>query len=77
MASISNYTRTCGRCLTYRIYADDHGAYTVTLGDKELLRGRDPLAAGGRRLQPNKRKRAGAFREARLAIESLSRMSEF
>lgn len=76
MDSSLDYTRTCGRRLTYRIRVNDNGAYTVSLGDKELLRGHDPLAAGGRHRQPNKRKRAGAIDQAKRAIESLSLMEE-
>lgn len=71
-----HYTRTAGRRLTYRIRADDLGRYTVHLGDKEMLRGRDSLAAGGKHRAPNKRKAAGAIAEAQLAIERLSHMEE-
>jgi hypothetical protein len=70
------YTRESGRQLTYRIRADERGWYSVYLGDKELLRGRDGLAAGGRHREPNKRKAVGAIHEAKLAIESLSHMEE-
>ncbi len=70
------YTRSRGLCLTYRIRADEHGAYTVYLGDKELLRGRDPLSAGGMHRAPSKRKVVGAVHQAKLAIESLSQMPE-
>jgi hypothetical protein len=70
------YTRKAGQRLTYRIEADEHGRFTVTLAGKELLRGRDGLAAGGRRHAPNKRKVAGAIAEAQRAIEDLSLMDE-
>jgi hypothetical protein len=73
---VLEYTRKSGRQLTYRIEADEHGRYTVTLAGKELLRGRDGLAAGGRRRAPNKRKVAGAIAEAQRAIEALSMMDE-
>lgn len=73
---IIDYTRSRGRQLTYTIRADEHGGYTVSLGDKELMRGRDALAAGGKHRQPNKRKAAGALAQAKLAIESLSAMDE-
>ncbi|MDB5899922.1 MAG: hypothetical protein JWP22_214 [Ramlibacter sp.] len=74
--TIVQYTRTTGRQLTYVIRADDRGWYSVHLGDKEMLRGRDGLAAGGRHRSPNKRKAVGAIHEAKLAIESLREMSE-
>ena len=70
------YTRTTGLKLTYRIQADDRGGYAILLGDKELLRGRDGLSAGGRQDAPNKRKAVGAAREAMHAIERLSLMDE-
>lgn len=70
------YTRKTGQQLTYVIRADDHGRYTVHLGDKELLRGRDTLTADGRNRSPNKRKAAGAVAEAQRAIERLSHMDE-
>jgi len=70
------YTRTAGRQLTYRIRADERGSYTVLLGDKEMMRGRDELAAGGRHRAPNKRKAAGAIEQAKQAIERLSCMDE-
>lgn len=70
------YTRKAGQCLTYRIQADEHGRFTVTLDGKELMRGRDGLAAGGRHRTPNKRKRAGAIAEAQRAIEHLALMDE-
>lgn len=63
--------------LTYRIRADELGRYTVHLGDKELLRGRDSLAAGGLHRGPNKRKVAGAIAEAERAIETLAMMDEY
>jgi hypothetical protein len=74
--TLVNYTRTSGRQLTYVIRADDRGWYTVHLGEKEMLRGRDGLSADGRHRSPNKRKAAGAIHEAKLAIESLRAMSE-
>jgi hypothetical protein len=74
--TIVQYTRTTGRQLTYSIRADDRGWYTVHLGDKEMLRGRDGLSAGGRHRAPNRRKVEGAIHEAKLAIESLREMSE-
>ena len=75
MANIE-YTRSTGRQLTYRIAADDRGWYTVHLGDKEMMRGRDALSADGMHRGPNKRKAAGAIHEAKLAIERLSDMNE-
>ena len=72
----SDYTRSCGRQLTYRISVDGRGGFTVWLQDKVLLRGHDPLAAGGRSHGPNKRRAAGALQQARGEIESLSLMSE-
>jgi hypothetical protein len=72
-----DYTRTSGRQLTYRIRADDRGSYAVYLGEKELMRGRDALSAGGQHRGPNKRKAAGAIHEAKRAIESLAIMDEF
>lgn len=71
-----DYTRTRGQQLTYRIRADERGGYTVCLGDKEMMRGRDALAAGGRHREPNKRKTVGAVAQAKIAIESLSAMDE-
>jgi hypothetical protein len=72
-----HYTRTSGRQLTYEIRADDKGCYSVHLGDKELMRGRDGLsAAGGSHRLPNPRKAIGAVHEAKLAIERLARMDE-
>jgi len=71
-----DHCRTTGLRLTYRIQADRWGGFLVYLGEKRLLRGRDPLCAHGRHTQPNKRKAAGAVQQARLAIESLSSMSE-
>ena len=70
------YTRTTGLKLTYRIQANDRGGYAILLGDKELMRGRDGLSAGGRQDAPNKRKAVGAAREAMQAIERLSLMDE-
>ncbi|MBC5782242.1 hypothetical protein H8N03_04750 [Ramlibacter sp. USB13] len=70
------YTRSTGRQLTYSIRADEFGRYTIHLGDKELLRGRDSLAAGGRHRAGNKRKMAGAIAEAQRAIEQLTHMEE-
>jgi len=71
-----HYTRTTGLKLTYRIQADERGGYAILLGDKELMRGRDGLSAGGRQTAPNKRKAAGAAQEAMHAIERLSLMDE-
>jgi hypothetical protein len=71
------YTRTAGMQLTYDISASERGAYSVWLGAKELLRGRDGLTARGKSCVPNKRKAAGAIHEAKLAIERLSGMDEF
>jgi hypothetical protein len=73
---ILDYARSTGRKLTDRIQADNWGGFRVFLGDKELLRGRDPLCAHGRHRMPNKRKAAGAVHRAQLAIESLCAMSE-
>lgn len=72
-----DYQRQAGRQLTYRIRADDRGTYAVYLGEKELLRGRDPLSAGGQHRGANKRKAVGAIHEAKRAIESLAEMDEF
>lgn len=70
------YARSSGRKLTYRIHADEWGRYSVHLGNKELLRGSDPLCAHGRHRLPNKRKAVGAVHQAKLAIESLREMTE-
>lgn len=70
------YTRKAGQQLTYAIDADEYGRFTVSIGAKELLRGRDGLSAGGRHRVPNKRKVAGAIAEAQCAIERLSLMEE-
>ena len=70
------YTRKSGQRLTYSIAADEYGRFTVCIGGKELLRGRDGLSAGGRHRVPNKRKVAGAIAEAQRAIERLSLMEE-
>lgn len=70
------YTRKSGQRLTYRIEADEYGWFRIALGDKELLRGRDALSAGGRHRVPNRRKIAGAIAQAQHAIESLSLMDE-
>ncbi|HYE40133.1 MAG TPA: hypothetical protein VEB23_09395 [Ramlibacter sp.] len=70
------YTRKAGRRLTYQIRIDARGGYSVLLDDRELLRGHDPLAAGGRRATPNKRMVAGAVNAAQLQIESLAQMDE-
>jgi hypothetical protein len=74
--AIVDYTRKVGRQLTYRIRADELGRYTVHLGGKQLLRGRDRLAERGRGHSGNKRKLAGAIAEAEQAIENLSLMDE-
>lgn len=71
-----DYSRTTGRRLTYRIEADHWGGFQVYLGDKELLRGRDPLCAHGLHREPNKRKASGAVHQAKLEIESLKAMTE-
>ncbi len=71
------HQRSQGRRLTYRIQADERGAYAIYLGDKELMRGADSLSAGGRHRAPNKRKVQGAIEEAKRAIEELSMMDEF
>lgn len=71
------YTRTGGRQLTYDIFANDRGWYTIRLGEKELMRGHDPLSADGMHRKPNKRKVAGAIHEATIAIERLSGMDEY
>lgn len=70
------YTRKSGRHLTYAIEADEYGRFTVCIGEKQLLRGRDTLSAGGRRRVPSKRKITGAIAEAQRAIERLSLMDE-
>ena len=75
--AITDYCRPTGRKLTYRITTDDWGRYSVHLGDKELLRGQDPLCAYGRHRAPNKRKAQGALHHAKLAIETLREMPEF
>lgn len=73
----TEYTRTKGLRLTYLIRADDRGRYSVHLGEKEMMRGRDRLAAGCRGSERNKRKTGGAVEEAKVAIESCCVMSEF
>ncbi|HET8747573.1 MAG TPA: hypothetical protein VFM98_18385 [Ramlibacter sp.] len=70
------YRRKSGQQLTYAIEADEYGRFTVSIGGKQLLRGRDGLSAGGRHRVPNKRKVAGAIAEAQRAIERLSLMEE-
>ena len=76
MASVQ-YPRKHGQQLTYRIQADERGHFKVTLDGKEMLRGRDKLAAaGGGHRGPNRRKVAGAIAEAQQAIEALSLMDE-
>lgn len=70
------HTRTSGRRLTYEISANDRGYFTVRLGAKEMMRGRDALAADGRHRSPNKRKAVGAIHQAKLAIERLTEMDE-
>lgn len=70
------YTRSSGRRLTYQIRIDGRGCYSVQLDGKELLRGHDRLAAGGRTAGPNKRKVAGAVNHAQREIESLAQMDE-
>ena len=72
----TDYCRSTGRKLTYRITTDGWGRYSVHLGDKELLRGQDPLCANGRHRAPNKRKANGAVEHAKSAIESLRDMPE-
>ena len=71
------YTRSSGLRLTYDISASERGSYSVWLGEKEMLRGRDTLTASGKRCVPNKRKAAGAVHEAKLAIERLCGMDEY
>lgn len=73
----TDYCRSTGRKLTYRISTDDWGRYSIHLGDKELLRGQDSMCADGRHRSPNKRKAQGALQHAKLAIESLREMPEF
>ena len=73
----AEHTRTTGRNLTYRICADEWGAYKIYLGDRELASGRDSLSAHGSHRAPNKRKAAGAVHLAKQAIESLRDMREF
>jgi len=70
------YTRSAGRRLTYEIRVDGRGCFSVLLDGKELLRGHDRLAAGGRTAGPNKRKVAGAVDRAQREIESLAQMDE-
>jgi len=70
------YTRSTGLRLIYDIAVNERGSYSVWLGSKELLRGRDALTARGKRCVPNKRKAAGAVHEAKIAIERLSGMDE-
>lgn len=74
--AIFQYTRKAGRRLTYQIRIDARGHYSVSLDDRELLRGHDRLMAGGRRAAPNKRTVAGAVNAAQLEIESLAQMDE-
>jgi hypothetical protein len=69
------YTRKNGKQLTYEIRADERGRFSVHLGEKEMLRGRDGLSANGGR-KPNRRKLAGAIDEAQRAIEDLTLMDE-
>lgn len=71
-----HYTRTSGLRLTYDIRADDRGWYSVHLGNKEMMRGRDALSANGPHRSRNKRKEEGALHEAKLAIERLTHMDE-
>ena len=71
-----DYARQTGRQLTYRIRADRWGRFTVLLGDKEIMRGQDSLAADGRHSCPNKRKAHGAVHVAKREIESLRSMNE-
>ena len=73
----AEYTRSTGRNLTYRICADEWGAYRIYLGDRELVSGRDSLSAHGTRRAPNKRKAVGAVKLAKEEIESLRYMREF
>jgi hypothetical protein len=73
----AEYTRSTGHSLTYRICANDWGAYRIYLGERELLSGRDNLAAHGSHRAPNKRKAAGAVHMAKEEIESLRFMREF
>ncbi len=75
--AITDYCRSTGLKLTYRITTDDWGRYSIRLSDKELLRGQDPLCAHGRHRSPNKRKARGALHHAKLAIETLRGMPEF
>lgn len=71
------YSRSRGRGLEYRIRADRWGGFRIHLGDKELLRSRDPLTENGCRRSPNPRKATGAVELAKAAIESLRDMNEF
>ena len=73
----AEHTRSTGRNLTYRIRADEWGAYKIYLGERELFSGRDMLSAHGSHRAPNKRKAAGAVELAKQAIESLRFMREF
>lgn len=75
--AITDYCRSTGHRLTYRITTDAWGRYSVHLGDRELLRGQDPLCAHGRHRSPNKRKAQGALQQAKMAIEMLRDMPEF
>lgn len=71
------YTRKAGQRLTYRIEVVGHGHFTVSYCGKQLLRGRDRLAAaGGIHRAPNRRKVAGAIAQAQGAIEALLLMDE-
>lgn len=70
------YVRSTGRCLTYRINVDRQGHYTVLLDDRVVHRGFDPLAERGPRGGPNSRAAVGAFRLAKMEIESLRAMTE-
>lgn len=72
----TDYRRSAGKQLTYRIEADPWGHFKVWLDGELMLSGHDRLAAHGRHCRPGRRKEAGALDAARCAIETLRGMGE-
>lgn len=72
----TDYTRSTGKQLTYRIEADAWGWFEVWLDGVLMLKGHDRLAAHGTHRRPCRRKEAGAVDAARNAIETLRNMEE-
>lgn len=72
----TDYCRSKGQQLTYRIEADEWGWFKVWLDGQLLLKGHDRLAAHGIHRAPSRRKEAGALEAARSAIETLRDMDE-